>query len=371
MKFTINAKTFANALGQQLRVINAKNALSILDMFKIEAVGTDYLIITASDSEITSHITIEANVQESGTLCINARDLADIVRKLGDKQIEVDADEVTNQFEIKCGKGVYKLSCYPAVEYPQRALPQEGYFTMPTEAIINGFNATRNAVSSDIIRPVMTGVLMNILDTEAGGGIDFVASDTHQLVRCHIDETPQGVEPKGVIIPAKTANLFLTTFAKYPEVRIAISERNITFQAEDSVLSSTLIMGNFPNYNRVIPETSPYSLKVNRKEMLDVINRVSSLASKQTNLLSLEDTGMMELKIASRDIDYNQGAEDYVMADGNFERKVIGVNSEYFTRVINIFGEDEITLLLTDPARPIVISEGGVTALVMPIQVIE
>lgn len=367
MKFTINAKTFASALTQQLRVINTKNTIAILDTFKIEALN-DYLIITASDNEITSHITIEAQVQEAGTLCVNARELTDIVRKLGDKQIEVVADEVTNNFEITCGKGVYKLSCLPAAEYPQRALPQEGYFTMPTETLINGFNATRNAVSSDTLRLVLTGVFMKILDN---GGIDFVASDTHQLVKYHTQETPQGVEPVGVIIPAKTVNLFLTTFAKYPNVRIVLTERNITFQAEDAVLSSALIMGAYPNYNRVIPETYPYDIKVNRKELLDVIDRVSGFASKSTNLLKLEDTGMMELKVASCDFDYNRGAEDYVMADGNFERKIIGVSSEYFTRVLNIFSEDEIKLLLTDPARPIVISEGDVTALIMPIQVID
>lgn len=370
MKFTINAKTFASALTQQLRVINAKNAIMILDNFKIEALN-GYLIITASDQEITSHITIEAEVQDSGILCVNARELTDIVRKLGDKQIDVEADEVTNRFEITCGKGVYKLSCLPAVEYPQRALPQDGYFTMPTETLINGFNATRNAVSSDTLRPVMTGVFMNILNAEAGGGIDFVASDTHQLVKYNTQETPQGLEPRGVIIPSKTVNLFLTTFAKYPNVRIALTDRNITFQSESAVLSSALIMGAYPNYNRVIPKTSPYSIKVNRKELLDVIDRVSGFASKATNLLKLEDTGMMELKVASCDFDFNRGAEDYVMSDGNFERKIIGVSSEYFTRVLNIFSEDEITLLLTDPARPLVISEGGVTALITPIQVIE
>lgn len=371
MKFTINAKTFANALSQQLRVINAKNALMILDNFKIEAVGTDYLIITASDQEITSHITIEAKVQEVGTLCVSARELTDIVRKLGDKQIDVIAAETTNEFEIKCGKGLYKLTYLPAEEYPQRELPHGGYFKMPTETIINGFNATRNAVSSETIRPTITGVYMNILDAEAGGGVDFVASDTHQLVKFHSQETLQGVEPRGVIIPSKTVNLFLTTFAKYPEVRIALTERNITFQAEDAVLSSTLIVGTYPNYNRVIPGTYPYSLKVNRKEMLEVVNRVSGFANKATNLLKLEDTGMMELKVVSCDYDYNRGAEDYVMADGNFERKIIGVSSEYFTRILNVFSEDEVTLLLTDPARPIVISENGVTALVMPIQVID
>lgn len=363
MKFTINAKTFANALTQQLRVINAKNTLIILDNFKIEAVGTGHLIITASDQEITSHVTIEAEVQETGTLCLNARELTDIVRKLGDKSITFSTEG--NLATITCGKGIYTLPVISADEYPKRELPKEGFFTLPTTVIIEGFSATKGALSSDTIRPTLTGVHMNILPENKG--IDFVGTDTHQLVVCHSDSN--GISPFGIIIPAKTVNLVLNMFAKYPELQICVTERTITFRTEDEILMSGLILGAYPNYNRVMPQTSPYKIKVNKKELLDVINRVSGFASNSTNLLVLEDSGMMELKVSGKDWDFQRSAEDYIMAEGTMNGIKIGMSSEYLTRVLNIFSGDDITLQVADAARPLLIEEGGLKAIIMPIQI--
>lgn len=368
MKFTINAKTFANALTQQLRVINAKNTLAILDNFKLN-LGASGLLITASDQEITSRLTVvPASTDVIGELCINAAKLTDTIRKFGDKDITFERHEGENVATITCGKGVYQLSVIDPNEYPNREIPISSFITLPTEALMQGLTVTRNAVSTDTIRPTLCGVFMNALPEEEGGGIDFVATDTHQLIVSHVEAN---VEPQSVIIPAKTANLALNAFAKYPQVHIAITGRNVVFFNNDVTITSVLIQGNFPNYNRVLPKESPYKVKVNRKEFVDVINRVSGFASNSTNLLVLEYSGMMELKLTAKDYDYSQSAEDYVMADGNMNGISIGMSAEYLMRVLNIFNEDEVTLQLTDPARPMIIEEGGVKALVMPMQVVE
>lgn len=366
MKFTINARTFANALSQQLRVINAKNAVAILDTFKLHNEGDRSLVITASDPETTSYLTIEIeSLEKGGELCINAAKLTDLVRKLGEKPMTFSTQG--NEAMITCGKGVYTLPILGAEEYPKREIPNEGFFSLPTETLIAGFTATKGALSTDAIRPTLTGVHMNILPDN--GGIDFVGTDTHQLVVCHTE--CEGVNPLGIIIPAKIVNLALTMFAKYPEIEIGVTERNIIFRTPDATLMSVLIMGTYPNYNRVMPTNSPYSIKVNKKELLDVINRVSSFANNATNLLVLEDNGMMELKISAKDYDYARGAEDYIMADGTMNGIRIGLSAEYLPKVLNIFPEDEVTLQFTDAARPMFIQEGNVKALIMPIQVID
>lgn len=367
MKFTINAKTFANALTQQLRVINAKNSLAILDNFKLTL--EDNLEITASDPETTSTLTLlPTSIEVPGTLCINAAKLTDTIRKFGDKEITFERHEDENVATITCGKGVYQLSVTDTNEYPSREIPNAGFFTLPTETLMQGLTVTRNAISTDSIRPTICGVYINALPLEEGGGIDFVATDTHQLIVCHVEAS---VDSQSVIIPAKTANLALNAFAKYPEVQVAITNRNIIFRTEDTTLMSVIIQGSFPNYKRVLPKESPYMVKVNRKELLDVINRVSGFASNATNLLVLEYGGMMELKVSAKDYDYSQSAEDYVMADGNVNGISIGMSAEYLTRVLGIFNEDEVTLQLTDPSRPMIIEEGGVKALLMPIQVVQ
>lgn len=364
MKFTINARKFASALGQQLRVINAKNTMAILDNFKLHNEGDRTLVITASDQETTSRLAIEIeSPEEGGELCINAAKLTDIVRKLGERPMTFETS--ATEAKITCGKGIYTLPILNAEEYPKREVPSEGYFTLPTAMLIEGLNATRGALSVDTIRPTICGVYMNVLE---GGGVDFVGTDTHQLVVCHLES--DGLQPQGVIIPAKTVNLVLNAFAKYPEIEVAVSERNIVFRTQDATLMSVLIVGSYPNYNRVLPTNTPYKVKVNRKELLDVINRVSGFAS-STSLLVLEDSGMMELKVSAKDYDHSQTAEDYVMADGSMGGIRIGLSAEYLTKILGIFSEDEITLQFTDPARPMLVEEGNTKAMLMPIQVIE
>lgn len=364
MKFSINAKTFASALGQQLRVINAKNALAILDNFKLSSKDDRKLEITASDPETTSILEIEVIPESGGELCINAAKLTDIVRKLGDKPMTFEATDT--EATITCGKGVYTMPVISANEYPLREVTTEGYFAMPMATILDGFNATRGAVATDIVRPVMCGVYMNVLET---GGIDFVATDTHQLVVCHTE--CEGLQPQGIIISSKTVSLVLNMFAKYPEVQIAINGRNITFHAEDITLMSVLIQGQYPNYMRVLPGEAPYKIKVNRKELLDVINRVSGFASNSTSLLVLEDGGMMDLKVSAKDMNFGQKAEDYIMADGMMNGIRIGMSSEYLTKMLSIFSEEEVALQITDPARPLMIEEGGIKAIIMPMTVTE
>ena len=370
MKFTINAKTFATALQNQLRVIGGKSTVAILDTFKIRAwkgyQGSDFIQITASDPETTSILTLDvASLEETGELCIDAKKITDIVRKLGDKQMTFEAKDT--EAKITCGKGVYTLPIHSVDEYPKKEIPTEGFFTLPTATMLEGFNATKSAVSTDIIRPQLCGVHMNIM--EDNKGIDFVGTDTHQLVVCHVEA--EGVEPRQLIIPAKTVMLAMGTFAKYPEIQIAQTDNSIVFKSEDATIMSVLVKGKYPNYNRVFPQTLPYSVKVNRKELLDVINRVSGFASNATNMLVLEDSGMMELKVSAKDFDSAQTAEDYVMSDGSMGDVRIGFNATYLTSVLGTFDGDEITLHFVDPSRPMLIHENNIKAIIMPIQVVE
>lgn len=367
MKFQINSRTLANALGNQLRVVNAKNALAILDNFKIEVIEPNGLGITASDQEITSIVGIDV---ESGAIpgdcCIDARKFTDLVRKFGDKPMMFETHEGQTVATITCGKGKYELPVFSSKEYPQRPIEEDGYFTFPTAQLIEGLNVTKGMVSGESIRPMLTGVYMDILENE----VNFVGTDTHKLV-VDKQKVNVGVEPNGIILPAKTVGLILSHFAKFNEVQVCVTDKGATIKADGVMIASTLIKGTYPNYNRVIPQDGGYQVKVNRKELMDAIGRVSGFASNASNLLVLEDGGMMEMKVSARDLDFGQSGEDYIMTEGFPQGFKIGLNSEFFMQVLSILSEDEVTLQITDPSRPVKIVEGGITAIQMPMQVIE
>lgn len=367
MKFQINSRTLANALGNQLRVVNAKNALSILDNFKLDIVEPNGLVITASDQEITSIVGIDVESDSiPGSCCIDARKFTDLVRKFGDKSMMFETQDSQSIATITCGKGKYELPVLDSKEYPQRPIENDGYFTIPTTQLIEGLNVTKGMVASESIRPIMTGVFMDIHEND----IVFCASDTHKLVTCKQDVNV-GIEPKGIILPIKTVGLILSHFAKFNEVQISTTDKGITIEADGVMIMSNIIKGNYPNYNRVIPQDGGYQVKVNRNELMDAIGRVSGFSSNASNLLVFEDGGMMEMKISARDLDFGQSGEDYIMADGFPQGMKIGLNSEYMMQVLGILNEDEVVMQITDPSRPVKIVESEITAIQMPMQVIE
>lgn len=367
MKFQTNSRTLANVLGNQLRVVNAKNALSILDNFKLEIVEPNGLAVTASDQEITAIVGIDVESDANpGSCCIDARKFTDLIRKFGDKPMMFETHDSHSIATITCGKGKYELPIVSSKEYPQRPIEEEGYFTLPTTQLLEGLNVTKGMVSSESIRPIMTGVLMDIHEND----IVFCASDTHKLVTCK-QEVNAGIEPKGIILPSKTVGLILSHFAKFNEVQVCVTDKGITINADGVMITSNLIKGTYPNYNRVIPQDGGHQVKVNRKELMDAIGRVSGFASNASNLLILEDGGMMEMKVSAKDLDFGQSGEDYIMTDGFPQGFKIGLNSEFFIQVLGILNEDEVVLQMTDPSRPVKIVEGGVTAIQMPMQVID
>lgn len=367
MKFQINSRILANALGNQLRVINAKNALSILDNFKLDVIEPNGLVITASDQEITSIVGIDVESDAiPGSCCIDARKFTDLIRKFGDKPMMFETHDSQSIATITCGKGKYELLIYSNAEYPQRQIEDDGYFTLPTAQLIEGLNVTKGMVSGESIRPILTGVLMDIFENE----VNFVGTDTHKLVVSK-HEVSLGLEPKGIILPIKVVGLILTHFAKFNEVQVCVNDKGIALKADGVMITSTLIKGTYPNYNRVIPQDGGYQVKVNRKELMDAIGRVSGFASNASNLLVLEDGGMMEMKVSARDLDFGQSGEDYIMTDGFPQGFKIGLNSEYFMQVLGILSEDEVTLQMTEPSRPVKIVEDGITAIQMPMQVVE
>lgn len=367
MKFQINSRTLANALGNQLRVVNTKNALSILDNFKLEIVEPNGLAIVASDQEITSIVGIDVESDAiSGTCCIDARKFTDLVRKFGDKPMMFETHDSHSIATITCGKGKYELPIISSAEYPQRPIENEGFFTLPTTTLIEGLNVTKGMVSNESIRPILCGVHVNIQEQ----GIDFVATDTHKLVVSR-HECNAGLEPKAITLPIKVVGLILSHFAKFNEIQVGITDKGITIKADGVMITSNLIKGNYPNYNRVIPQDGGHHVKVNRKELMDAIGRVSGFASNASNLLVLEDGGMMEMKVSARDLDYGQSGEDFIMTDGFPQGFKIGLNSEFFIQVLGIMNEDEVTMQMSDPSRPVKIVEGGITAIQMPMQVME
>lgn len=375
MKFNVVGKAFQQQLQAVSKVINSKNALAILDNFLLRVEG-DKLYITGSDSE--NVMTAEVEVTDSdgdGMIAASAKILLDVTKEISSQPITFIVDENNFQIDVRFLTGHFNFMGVDPKEYPQRSAVNEGAinFNMPAAVAFNGLDKTLYAVSTEQIRPIMTGIYWDVHP----GDITFVASDTHKLVRYINNQCDPGVETS-FIMPAKPASIIRGILSKEEEatIEVSIDAKSATFRWPGYELSCRLIKGTYPNYNRVIPKSNPFKLTVDRTALSNALRRVSLFASKASSLvrLSLEQT---EVKLAAQDPDYATRAEETVAADYQGTPMTIGFNAAFTIEVLNNLPGDMTVVEFSDPARPgvfmpLVQDEGeNIVTIEMPMQVFD
>ena len=373
MRFNIDGKLLQQQLSAVNKVINSKNALTILDNFLFELEG-NILTITGSDQENTVKARLEVlDCDGSGRIAIPAKTLLEIVKEISNQPVSFSLNDQTGEIDLQFLNGKFKFMGINADEFPKGdSLEAEAVgFSVPASVVLKGIERTVYAVSQETIRPIMTGIFWDIHEDE----IVFVASDTHKLVRFITKEVKPGFE-RGFIMPSKPANILKNIMGKEDVVNIRIGERGATFEFGDFSLTCRFIKGNYPNYNRVIPQDNPFVVNVDRQSMLNAMRRVAIFASKASNLVKMEmQPGLMRL--AAQDLDYGTSAEERVICDYEGNEMTIGFNSVFTVEILtNMVGESAV-IKLSDPARPGIFEpleqepETNLTTIQMPMQVIE
>lgn len=373
MRFSIDGKLLQQQLSAVNKVINSKNALSILDNFLFELNGSE-LTITGSDQENTVKARLEVLDSDGmGQIAIPAKTILEITKEVSNQPVGFSLNEQTGEIDIQFLNGKFRFMGINAAEFPKGDTLEETAqtFNVPASVVLKGIENTVYAVSQESIRPIMTGIYWDIKNEE----IVFVASDTHKLVRYITKEVSPGFE-RGFIMPSKPANILKGIIGKDDMVEIKIGEKGATFTFSDFSLTCRFIKGNYPNYNRVIPTDNPYTVTVDRQSLLNAMRRVAIFASKASNLVKIEmQQGFMRL--AAQDLDYGTSAEEKVMCDYQGNDMTIGFNSAFTLEILNNMGGDTTVIKLSDPARPGIFEpmeqEPGteLTTIQMPMQVIE
>lgn len=374
MKFNVHGKTLQQQLAAVSKVVNAKNALSILDNFLLE-VREDSLLITGSDQETVMTARMEITNQGlDGKIAINAKRLMEVVKEVSNFPLTFEIEETTGVVDLLFPGGHFSFMGVDAAEYPQSFETGElsVEMTIPSEVIQNGLDYTLFAISTETIRPMMTGVYWDFHDSD----ITFVGSDTHKLVR-YINSSFKPERETSFILPGKPAGILRSLLGKETEfVKIRKDDKSAIFSFGDFRLGCRFVKGNYPNYNRVIPQDNPNELIVDRQVLLAAMRRVSLFASKASSLVKMTmDDNTVTLQ--AQDLDYSTKADERITCAYEGSPLSIGFNSVYMLEVLNNLPGEQIIVKLSDPGRPGLFmpfeqkENEDVVMLQMPMQVIE
>lgn len=375
MKFNVPSKALYSYAAAVSKVINSKNALTILNNFLFTLQG-DILTITASDMEntLTARIAV-TEAEGEGRFCIDARRMVDLLREIPDQGITFDINDETLAVEITCPGGRYSLIAINGQEYPSNVdkadADQSLSFTIAADQVIKGIDNTLFAVSTDELRPQMMGILWDI----KADGITFVATDTHKLVRFANTATQPGIEGS-FILPVKPANIIKNVLGKDESIDITFSPKGAIFSTETYTFNCRFIKGNFPDYNRVIPKNNPSTLTIDRQLLLNAVRRVGVFVESANGLIKFK-VEPEKLIMKAQDNNTCTLAREELSADYSGNELVIGFSAPYLLEICNTITTTDLIVKLADPSRPGVFlpsdndADGDLLILLMPMNVTE
>jgi DNA polymerase-3 subunit beta len=352
MKATIERATLLKSLGHVQSVVERRNTIPILSNVLIEARDDGSIRLMATDLDLQVDESVPANVSQAGATTVSAHTLFDIVRKLPEgSQVDIAAAE--GKMQIVAGRSRFSLSTLPRDDFPVIAegeLPTR--FELPAATLRQIIEKTRFAISSEETRYYLMGIFLHIVDDQ----LRAAATDGHRLARVTVPK-PDGADGMpDVIVPRKAvAELYRLLEELEGTVEVSLSPTKIRFGLGSAILTSKLIDGTFPDYNRVIPTANDKLLKLDPKSFSAGVDRVSTIASEKTRAVKMSlDRDKVTLSVTSPE---NGVATEEVPADYGADGLEIGFNARYLLDILGEIDGDTVEVHLADAAAPTLLRE--------------
>ncbi len=369
MDFTIDRNTLLKPLGHIYSVVERRNTIPILSNVLLET-NSSKVSFTATDMDIDIIEETGCIVAKQGKVTLAAHTLHDIVRKLPDGS-EIRIEHKNLNVELSSGKSKFILPTLPVDDYPIMSNIEKGHeFTLQSIDLANLIDNTKFAISLEETRYYLNGIFLHVPDSNKKK-LRAVATDGHRLAQAEIP-IPGGAENMpGIILPRKAVGeIRKLTDVTEGEIKITISSNKAQFVFPNSILTTKLIDGSFPDYQRVIPKENLNKLVVQNSEFSKAIDRVSTVSMEKSRAVKISlRNNMLSLNVNSHDL--GDASEDLEI-DYNNDDLDIGFNSKYLLDIASQIQGKEIEILLSDSASPALITDpeqDGVIFVLMPMRV--
>ncbi|MFW5811573.1 MAG: DNA polymerase III subunit beta, partial [Alkalispirochaetaceae bacterium] len=294
--------------------------------------------------------TVAVDVQEQGTTTVFCDKFLGILRTLPSGEIEFEQKSGDNFVIRPMFKKIdFRLKSIAADKYPEiQVAADESYFDVPQEDLIEMISQTVFAVSDDETRYFMNGVYLEQLEQS----LVMVATDGRRLsyINKELKSTPPGFN--GVIIPPKVLTLVRKLASGEGPFSIAVTDKHVFFRFDNKRLSSALIEGQFPNYQRVIPESQEHELVIKKGELEEALKRVSLLVEKSKRIYLNLSQDYMELKSEETEIGI---ASEEIGCTYQGPEVTIALNYLYLVEPLRVIDSEQISFNFTEPNKAITI----------------
>jgi len=358
MQLTIDKPSLTKALAHVASVVERRNTIPILSNVHL-ATRNNELKLTSTDLDMEIIETVPARAKGEGATTVLAHMFYDIVRKLPEgSDIEIARDGHQGRLTITCGQARFSLQTLPADDFPSLSVDDLGHaFSMPAVDLKRLIDKTRFAISTEETRYYLNGIYLHAAESGGKPVLRAVATDGHRLAQVELPLPAGAKDMPGVIVPRKT----VAELAKLAEdgdgdVRIELSPSKIRVSTARVVLTSKLIDGTFPDYERVIPQGNDKTMEVDNQAFAKAVDRVSTLSSDKGRAVKLSITdGRLTLSVNNPD---SGSASEELPVEYGFDPLEIGFNARYLLDISGQLEGGTAEFQLADPGSPTMIRDG-------------
>jgi len=342
MDFVTTKENLLKELEVMQGIVEKKSTIPILSNIVIDA-QKDQLELLATDLEVGIRTTCEAKVTKPGSVALSAKRLYDIVRYLPDAEVRLKSEE-GSWTQITCQKARFRIVGLSRDDFP--AMPEFDFAKgIPIERplFIDMISKVLFAITTDETRYQINGTLM-ILSKRS---LTMVSTDGHRLAyvsgRLEKGASEERIE---VIIPRKTVQEISRIGDGESEILFGQKDNHVFFKVGKTVMSSTIVPGKFPDFEKVIPEGNDKLLKFDGTAFAEVVRRVALLSSERSRAVKIAlQKGSVE--ISSNNPEVGEAAEsiDVEYTGGPLE---VGFNAKYILDFLQAMGPGTFILALKD-----------------------
>lgn len=372
MKLSIERAQLFKSLQHVQSVVERRNTIPILSNVKLVA-GDAGLSLNATDLDLDITETVPAEVIEPGATTAPAHILFDIVRKLPDgAKVEISTGQTDGQLMLTSGRSRFSLSTLAVGEFPEMTGGALTHSFRVAAADLRGLiDRTRFAIAVEETRYYLNGIFLHQSASDGVPVLRAVATDGHRLARVELP-LPDGAQGlPGVILPRKTVGELRKLIEDtQSDIAVSLSDSRVRFAFDDAVMTSKLIDGTFPDYERVIPTDNDKVLEVDRKAFAQAVDRVAAVSSEKSRAVKMQVlSGLVRLSASSPE---SGSAEEELEAAYEGSPLDIGFNARYLLDIMSQIEGDAARFGMLDAASPTVVrdvGDGAAVYVLMPMRV--
>ena len=349
-----------------LKAVPSHTTMPILQCILIQAYN-GHIKLTANDMELGIETIIAGNILEQGSICLEAKVLSDIVRKLPDNDVTIESNNERFNTIITCEKACFTLNGKDGDDFTH--LPditdKEKYISISQFDLKEVIRQTIFAISTNESKKIMSGELMEV----NGNVLKMYGLDGFRVAIRKVTLKDDYGSIK-VVVPGKTlseVSKILTGDAE-SETLIYFTNNHIIFEFDDTIVVSRLIEGEFLNVSRMIFSDYETIVKVNKKDLMECIDRATLLVKESDQKPIIVDINdeRIEMKVTSA----LGSLEEDMEVEKEGKDIMLGFNPRFIMDALKVIDDETVSMYIVNSSFPFSIKdeEENYVYLILPVR---